>query len=624
MDLSAFLAENAIPPEEEAAFVVSKRFLSDETDKKGNRKPLQWKLKAITGAEDESLRKSCVKRVPVPGRRNQYQQETDYNLYLGKLAVACTVYPNLNDKALQDSYKVMGAENLLKTMLTSGEYAEYLQKVQEVCGFDAEKGAVTAEVVKDALLGAADETNAAFESMPMTWGQIWTSMQNKALSIFSPILQRINDIANTDKFSAVTNGLLDGLAAAAKAGTVTLDVLLSITSAFIDNWGIIQPLIFGIAAAMLLYNGYLLTNNALTAISNIQKGIAAVQAYKAAAANAALSASEQAAAMSTASATAAQYGFNAALLSCPLTWVIVGIIAVVAAIYLIVAAINNMTGSAISATGIICGIFAVAASLILNTGIGVYNSFLAIIGTFVNFFLGIIEWVLNAANGGFDSFGGAVANLIGQIISWFLSLGQVVTTIIDAIFGTSWTAGLEDLKSSVTQWGKNDTAITLDRGDYSGIQRIQYSDAWDAGYSFGQGVDSKVSGLFDGFSMDSMGAFDFGNTLERIEQNSGFTAANTAASSKKLDITSEELKYLRDIAEREAINRFTTAEVRIEQTNHNSISKDVDVDGIMDYWADWFAEKLDAGLMGLPIPAAITKAIDILKQRAETPEKGKD
>lgn len=463
----------------------------------------------------------------------------------------------------------------------------------------AEKGAVTAEVVKDALLGAADETNAAFESMPMTWGQIWTSMQNKALSIFSPILQRINDIANTDKFSAVTDGLLDGLAAAAKAGTVTLDVLLSIASAFIDNWGIIQPLIFGIAAAMLLYNGYLLTNNALTAISNIQKGIAAVQAYKAAAANAALSASEQAAAMSTASATAAQYGFNAALLSCPLTWVIVGIIAVVAAIYLIVAAINNMTGSAISATGIICGIFAVAASLILNTGIGVYNSFLAIIGTFVNFFLGIIEWVLNAANGGFDSFGGAVANLIGQIISWFLSLGQVVTTIIDAIFGTNWTAGLEDLKGTVTQWGKNDTAITLDRGDYSGIQRIQYSDAWDAGYSFGQSVDSKVSGLFDGFSMDSMGAFDFGNTLERIEQNSGFTAANTAASSKKLDITSEELKYLRDIAEREAINRFTTAEVRIEQTNHNSISKDVDVDGIMDYWADWFAEKLDVSYEGV-------------------------
>ena len=90
----------------------------------------------FTGTEDEALRKSCAKRVPVPGKKNQYQKETDYDLYLGKLAVACTVFPNLNDKELQDSYKVMGADALLKTMLTPGEYAEYLTKIQEVCGFD--------------------------------------------------------------------------------------------------------------------------------------------------------------------------------------------------------------------------------------------------------------------------------------------------------------------------------------------------------------------------------------------------------------------------------------------------------------------------------------------------------
>ena len=136
MDLSAFLAENAIPPEEEAAFVVSKRFLSDETDKKAIASPCSGSSKPSPAQKMNLCVKAVSKRVPVPGRRNQYQQETDYNLYLGKLAVACTVYPNLNDKALQDSYKVMGAENLLKTMLTSGEYAEYLQKVQEVCGFD--------------------------------------------------------------------------------------------------------------------------------------------------------------------------------------------------------------------------------------------------------------------------------------------------------------------------------------------------------------------------------------------------------------------------------------------------------------------------------------------------------
>ena len=133
--LSAFMAENAVAMDN-IKYVASRRFLSDELDEKGKRKPMEWEIKAITGAEDEQLRKSCTKRVPVPGRKNQYQQETDYNMYLGELAVACVVFPNLNDKALQDSYHCMGAPALLKTMLTNGEYTDLIAKVQEVCGFD--------------------------------------------------------------------------------------------------------------------------------------------------------------------------------------------------------------------------------------------------------------------------------------------------------------------------------------------------------------------------------------------------------------------------------------------------------------------------------------------------------
>ena len=128
MTLSAFLSENAIPVEN-IKFAASPRFVDE------NKKPVDWEIKTITGTEDEALRKSCARRVPVPGKRNQYQKETDYDLYLGKLAVACTVFPNLNDKGLQDSYKAMGAEALLKAMLTPGEYAAYVEKVQEVCGF---------------------------------------------------------------------------------------------------------------------------------------------------------------------------------------------------------------------------------------------------------------------------------------------------------------------------------------------------------------------------------------------------------------------------------------------------------------------------------------------------------
>lgn len=464
----------------------------------------------------------------------------------------------------------------------------------------AQEGKVTAEVVKNAMFAMADETNAKFDSMPKTWAQIWVDMKNQALSMFAPILTKINQIGNSTKFQKVTTGLINGLAAVANVASSALDILIAIASVFVDSWGIIQPLVLGIAAAMLLYNGYLIANNAITAISNAQKGLAAVQAYKAAVANTTLAATEKAEAMAKASATAAQYGFNAALLACPLTWILLIIIAVIAAIYMIVAAINKLTGSTISATGIICGVVAVAGAFVLNCAIGVLNAIIQAIWTiFVAPFLGIVEWILNVCNGGFNSFGDAVANLIGQIIGWFLNLGKVVTTIIDAIFGTDWTSGLESLQSAVTSWGKNENAITLDKNAPTIDYRATYSGAWDAGYDFGQGIDDKIGGMFDASGLDSMGAFDLSNTLDGIYGNTGDTAANTAATADALDIAEEDLAYLRDIAEREAINRFTTAEIKVEQHNENHISKDADLDGIMDAWANDFAEKLEVSEEGV-------------------------
>lgn len=128
-NLSGFLAQNALKVEN-VKYVVSKRFLDE------NGQPIPWEIRCITSTEDEALRKACTKRVPVPGKRNQFTPETDYNLYLGKLAAKCTAYPNLDDAELQNSYGVMGADALLKTMLTPGEYADYLTKVQEVNGFE--------------------------------------------------------------------------------------------------------------------------------------------------------------------------------------------------------------------------------------------------------------------------------------------------------------------------------------------------------------------------------------------------------------------------------------------------------------------------------------------------------
>lgn len=128
-NLSAFLAQNALKIEN-VKYIASKRFLD------GKGQPIEWEIKSITSTEDEDLRKACTKRVPIPGKKNQFTPETDFNLYLGKLAAVCTVYPNLDDAELQNSYGVMGADVLLKKMLSPGEYADYLQAIQKVNGFD--------------------------------------------------------------------------------------------------------------------------------------------------------------------------------------------------------------------------------------------------------------------------------------------------------------------------------------------------------------------------------------------------------------------------------------------------------------------------------------------------------
>lgn len=126
-DFAVFMAGNTA--NENVKYVASKRFAV-----KG--KPVEWEIKSIDSDLDEALRKECTKKVPIPGKRNQYNQETDTDKYIGKLCVACTVYPNLNDAELQDSYGVKSAEALLKKMLKPGEYTDYKTKIMEVNGYD--------------------------------------------------------------------------------------------------------------------------------------------------------------------------------------------------------------------------------------------------------------------------------------------------------------------------------------------------------------------------------------------------------------------------------------------------------------------------------------------------------
>lgn len=393
----------------------------------------------------------------------------------------------------------------------------------------ASEGQITSEIVKNAILSATDEINAQFESMPMTWAQIWTMMANELLKLSQPILNFISMIA--------------------------------------QHWETLKPLAIGLAASVAVYAGSL---------------VAAKVASLASAAATSIN-------------TVAQMGFNAALAACPITWIIIGIIALITVIYMIAQAVANTADGVTSAFGVIMGVVFTAGAFIFNTVVGLLNGILQLLYTlFLYPAIGVIEFFLNVMNGGFNSFGDACANLIGMIIGWFLNLGMVVTKIIDAIFGTDWTAGLNDLKDNVQAWGKNEEAITLDK-NFTAIQGVEYGKAWDAGTSWGDDTALKINEKI----MGKNAAVDNAEQLSQIAAYTGDTAANTAKTANSVEITSEQLQYMRDLAEQEVINRYTTAEIKVDMTNNNNISKDVDIDDVISKLADGVNEAMKVSAEGV-------------------------
>ena len=465
----------------------------------------------------------------------------------------------------------------------------------------AQEGAITAEVVKNALFAAADETNAKFESMPMTWGQIWTSMQNRALTALDPILTKLNGIANSEQFSTVADSALQAFSVIASVATVALDAVFGLGAAIVDNWSWIEPIVWGVVTVMGIYQGIVL---ALAIAEGIKTAATTAAAFSENAHAAALAMSTGA----TFSATVAQYGLNAALYACPITWIVIAVIALIAVFYAAVAAVNHFAGTSLSATGIICGAFAVAGAFILNLILGVVNFVISIgveiynlIATFANFFANV-----------FNDPVGAIINLFAGMFDFILGIVQSAASLIDTVLGTDMSGAVAGFRNTVATKVEEivgeqvEVMQKLDASDYQ-IQRIEYGDAWAAGNNFGRGIEDTVGGLFSGFSTDpsNMGD-DLGGggagyvPYDELSKGVGDISDNTGSMAKSLEVSGEELEYLRDIAERDAINRFTTAEVKIDMTGMtNKIDGGADLDGVIRELTDGFTEALVTAAEGV-------------------------
>lgn len=478
--------------------------------------------------------------------------------------------------------------------------ADYLDvpigKIREM----AADGELSADVVKAAIFSAADDINSKFNEMPMTWGQIWQSMQNTALIAFQPVLQRLNDLANSEAFQTFIQGAIEAMATLANILLNIFELVGTVGGFIADNWSVISPIIYGVIAALAVYAAYL----------GIVKGIEIASAAATAIHSVAMSAKIGVMAAltgQTMAATAAQMGYNGALYACPVVWIIVLIIALIAVIMAVCSAIAKMTGIANSGFGVITGGVNVVIQFFKNLGL-----------TVANIALGIGNAIAALASNMMTAFHNAICN----VQSWFYNLLSTALSVIEGICaalnklpfvefdysGISSAADDYAAKASEAAGNKEDYQSISDAFNegfttFDAFQDGWASDAFNAGAAWGDGIADKVSNfsLSDVFGQtDIPNVGDYTSGFNDAIANSGVGDSigniddNTGKIKDSLEVSEEDLKYLRDIAEQEAINRFTTAEINVDMSGmQNTVNSGDDIDGFMTKLTDSVNEAVD-------------------------------
>lgn len=465
------------------------------------------------------------------------------------------------------------APNLISTI------ADYMGEPLGTIRDLAADGMITADIVKNAMFAATDEINKKFDSMPVTWSQMWTYFQNEALRAFGPVLQKINEIANSERFKEFVASATQALYLIAGVIDVVMNAIASTGSFIYDNWSFIGPVILGVAGVLMTLLTYV----------NLVKAAIVLK-------------------------TAVIWAWNAALAANPIVWIVIAIIALVAIIYLAVAAINHFTGSSISATGIIAGAFAVLGAVIYNVIAYLWNMWASYIEFFVNITKGrtyavrrlfynlatnVLDVIISMTRG-WDGFATSFVNAIIDAVNiairawnWFIDLlPENIADKIGLSVGTEFshrdsiTSDLEDLKGTLDDW------VGEPPDDYWEAPKMEMKslgDAWDTGYDWGANLlNSKegTGGNTDALMKSINDAMGLGEKLDKGNEAGKKTADNTKKAADGIKMMNEDLKYLRDIAEREAINRYTTAEIKVDMKNENHINSELDIDGIIDRFGE--------------------------------------
>lgn len=450
----------------------------------------------------------------------------------------------------------------------------------------SKEGLITSDVIKNAVFAMSDEINTKFNSIPQTFGDVVNKIKNNAVNSFMSISSTMSGIFNSERFQ----GFIDGVSSFINKTFIMINWLIKgismVGTVLYEIWGPIQPIlvtVLGLLTTYKLIMGFIAVKTA------IASGIATIY-------NLALLAKQTmlgAVSVALAKATAAQTGLNLAILTCPITWIIAGVALVIAAIYGVVAVFNKITGKAYSATGLIVGVFYWMGGMIYNI-IAAWNKLAQTFVSIYNLGVSIAEFFANV----FKHPIRAVAHLFANFINFLIDKVKFLGSIIDTICGTNVVGRLETVQTAIGDWvnekvGGNE--ITLKRMDATQVMmdRVGLKDMYNKGYEKGANFSLFGKNAETGIDTNT----EFGNSTNPEVAKSNDLLKNIDKNTKKtgdmLDLSHDEISYLRDLAEREAINRFTTAEVKVDVggiTQH--VSSALDLDDIVDYMTNRMEESI--------------------------------
>ena len=481
----------------------------------------------------------------------------------------------------------------------------------------AKEGQITADVIKNALLDpqTINKVNEQFSELPLTWQDLWVRATNNVKLGLMETSDLLSNFANSDGMLAFVDNLVGMTQAISTFMSMALIGLANIANFVYENWSMIAP-VLGTAIGLMVYY------KSVVALAKLETLLhAGAQIF----ANGITWSSVKA----KAAETGAQLGLNSALYACPLTWYAMAIMVVIGAFFLLIAIINKVTGSNLSAVGIIVGAwYALGAILrnifilIMNTamlvGTFIINMFIAVATGVQNSFIAIQNAGINTANDLGDIFDKA-GNKIFEGIAWgcnkaidkinsVINLANKIPGVNIGTLGHVTPKAVHHTKASRIPY-KKANYLTAGKLPYESISGA-YNNGYNIGkdfLNFGKKQDDTNKTL-----QDYLNKYNGSNTLDPsknggaggnggVGKNTKDTANNTAQILEELKATGENIEYLRDLAEREVINRYTTAEIKIDMTNNNNINSDMDVDGVMRKIADKLAEELDITEEGVHI-----------------------